>query len=63
MASRPMQNISAYEESTPMLEDPDELRRAARERGYLFFRKLIPAADVLGLRREALVVGQEERVG
>ena len=56
MASRPMQNISAYEESTPMLEDAEELRRAAVERGYLFFRKLIPAADVLGLRREALEV-------
>ena len=56
MASRPMRNISAYEESTPMLEDPDELRRAAGERGYLFFRKLIPPADVLGLRREALEV-------
>lgn len=45
-----------FVDSTDLLDDPEDLRARAREQGYLFFRGLLPAADVLGVRRRVLEV-------
>ena len=41
---------------TALLGDRERLQAAARERGYLFFRGLLPVAEVLAVRRAVLGV-------
>jgi len=43
-------------DSTDCLGDPERLRARAQQDGYLFFRGLLPAADVLQMRAELLEV-------
>ena len=43
-------------DSTELLDSGDALRARAAEEGYLFFRKLIPAEDVLAVRADILTV-------
>ncbi|HEY6739578.1 MAG TPA: phytanoyl-CoA dioxygenase family protein [Actinopolymorphaceae bacterium] len=43
-------------DSSPLLDDPDALRRRADEHGYLFVRGLLPAETVLDLRWRFLEV-------
>ena len=43
-------------DSTPWLDNADELRRRGEEHGYLFFRGLLPEADILTVRRALLSV-------
>jgi ectoine hydroxylase-related dioxygenase (phytanoyl-CoA dioxygenase family) len=45
-----------FVDSLPLLENPNALRARALEDGYLFFRGLLPVADVLALRAEFLAV-------
>jgi len=45
-----------FEDSTPWLDQPEALRARAREAGYLFFRRLLPAEAVLAVRRDILGV-------
>ena len=45
-----------FVDSMPLLENPAALRTRALEDGYLFFRGLLPIADVLALRAELLAV-------
>jgi hypothetical protein len=45
-----------FVDSTPILDDPAALRARADELGYLFFRGLLPADEVLDLRRRMLQV-------
>lgn len=46
----------SFVDSTPLLGDADALRRRAEDEGYLFFRGLLPAEDVLRVRADALAV-------
>ncbi len=46
--------IGQLEPATDLLGDPDGLRQAMDERGYLFFPGLVPAEAVLAARREIL---------
>ena len=46
--------IVGFEDSTPVLDRPEELRARADRDGYLFFRGLLPAEDVLEVRRQLL---------
>jgi hypothetical protein len=43
-------------DSTPLLSEPEALRARAAEDGYLFFKKRIPADELLALRAEMLAV-------
>ena len=45
-----------FVDSTPLLKNPEVLRTRALEEGYLFFRGLLPTANVLALRAEFLAV-------
>lgn len=46
-------------ESTPLLSNPAALRARAEEYGYLFFRGLVPPADVQAVRTDLLHVMNE----
>ncbi|OQA45289.1 MAG: 1-deoxypentalenic acid 11-beta-hydroxylase [Chloroflexi bacterium ADurb.Bin325] len=46
--------IVGFEDATPLLERPEELRAQADRDGYLFFRGLLPAEDVLEVRRQLM---------
>ena len=59
MAMTTMRNIKPYIDSTPLLNDPQALRQRAREDGCLFFKGLLPAADLLDVRRQILHIGQQ----
>jgi hypothetical protein len=48
--------IVGFEDATPLLEKPDELRAQANRDGYLFFRGLLPADDILNVRRQLLQI-------
>lgn len=48
--------LSPFEDSTALLDRPDELRARARRDGYLFFRRLLDPAPVLELRGALLGV-------
>jgi ectoine hydroxylase-related dioxygenase (phytanoyl-CoA dioxygenase family) len=45
-----------FVDSTDLLQDPVALRERARENGYLFFKRFLPADDVLALRAEMLAI-------
>ncbi len=47
---------SLFVDSTPLLGDPVALRARAAKDGYLFFKKRLPAAEVLALRAELLAI-------
>lgn len=51
-----MGESDSFVDSTSILRDPVSLKRRAEEDGYLFFRKLLPEADVLEVRRDLLAV-------
>lgn len=46
----------SFVDSTDLLESPEELRARGYEDGYLFFKGLLPAAEVLDLRADILGV-------
>ena len=52
----PLAACSPFVDCSPLLGDRERLQAAARERGYLFFRGLLPAADVAAVRRAVLQV-------
>ncbi len=52
----PLTACSPFVDCSPLLGDRERLQAAARERGYLFFRGLLPAADVAAVRRAVLRV-------
>lgn len=47
---------SPPDDCTPLLEDSERLRAFAEERGWLFFRGLLPAAEVQQVRHDLLAV-------
>jgi hypothetical protein len=47
---------SQFEDSTPLLDDPDAMRARAAADGFLFFKQRLPKAEVLALRAEMLGV-------
>ena len=49
-------NLSQFEDSTGLLNDPSALRERAARDGVLFFRAFLPRAEVLALRAEMLAV-------
>ena len=52
----PIAGCAPFVDCSELLGDRARLRAAARERGYLFFRGLLPAAEVLAVRRPVLQV-------
>ncbi len=52
----PIAGCAPFVDCSELLGDRARLRAAARERGYLFFRGLLPAAEVLAVRRAVLQV-------
>ena len=52
----PLTACSPFVDCSPLLGDSARLRAAAAKRGYLFFRGLLPVADVLAVRRAVLQV-------
>ena len=52
----PLTACSPFVDCSPLLGDRERLQAAARERGYLFFRGLLPAADVAAVRHAVLQV-------
>ena len=52
----PLTACSPFVDCSPLLGDSARLRAAAAERGYLYFRGLLPVADVLAVRRAVLQV-------
>lgn len=55
LAAAPAVPLS-YEDATPLLDDPEALRRRGADEGLLFFRNLLPAEEVLRVRRDILDV-------
>ena len=51
-----MSHRGSFIDSTPLLADPAALRARAAEEGYLFFRGLLPADEVLRVRADVLAV-------
>ncbi len=49
-------SIESYENSMELLANPAELKAKANSDGYLFFKGLLPAEPLLGLRREILEI-------
>lgn len=47
---------SLFVDSTPLLSDPEALRARGAENGYLFFKKFLPADEILALRAEMLAI-------
>ena len=45
-----------FEDSTPLLDRPEELRRRAEEDGFLFFRGVLDPAEVLAVRADIIEV-------
>jgi len=48
--------LSQLVDSTPLLHDPEALRARAAEDGHLFFKRLLPAEEVLEVRADMLAV-------
>ena len=47
---------SLYSDATSLLDDPAALRQRAEQDGYLFFKRFLPAAPLLELRRQMLEI-------
>jgi hypothetical protein len=56
MAMNKVKNFEPFEESTHLIAEPRKLKQRADEKGYLFFRNLLPEDAVLQLRKEVLEV-------
>lgn len=52
------QTIQGYPDATPLLADPPALRAQAEREGFLFFKGLLPRADVLELRRQLMAIAE-----
>ncbi|NBD28313.1 phytanoyl-CoA dioxygenase family protein [Paenibacillus glycinis] len=50
----------AFEDATPLLSRPEELRRVAAEKGYLFFKHFFARDEIMAMRCLLLGVLQEE---
>ncbi|MGB8355964.1 MAG: phytanoyl-CoA dioxygenase family protein [Chthoniobacteraceae bacterium] len=50
----PRKKSSLFFDATPLLDDPVALRRRAKQDGYLFFKRFLPAEPLLELRRQML---------
>ncbi|WP_090986126.1 phytanoyl-CoA dioxygenase family protein [Paenibacillus sp. CF384] len=50
----------SFEDATPLLAVPEELRREAEKKGYLFFKHFFTREEVIDLRGQMLNVLQEE---
>ncbi|MDE2913631.1 MAG: phytanoyl-CoA dioxygenase family protein [Paracoccaceae bacterium] len=48
--------MAEFYESNRLLDDPPGLRKRLRDDGYVFLRDMLPAQDVLGLRRQILEI-------
>ncbi len=48
--------VTGFTDSTPILDNPEALRRRQADDGYLFFRGLLSREDILGLRGQMLQV-------
>ncbi len=48
--------IVGFDDATDLLDQPEELRARADRDGYLFFRGLLPAEDILEVRRQLLAI-------
>ncbi len=59
MAMTTMRAITPYADSMPLLNDPQALRQRGREDGCLFFKGLLPVADLLAVRRHILQACQK----
>ncbi len=62
MSTKSMQNVSDYVDCSELLSKPEALRQAANQRGYLYFRCLIPVEDILLVRREVLQVAERHQL-
>lgn len=51
-----IKRMAPFEESTDLIDNPAQLRQRARETGYLFFPGLLPADNLLQLRKEVLEI-------
>ena len=56
MAMNTMRDVQYYVDTTSLLNDPEALRRRARQDGCLFFEGLLPQSDVLDVRQQVLGV-------
>ena len=54
MTSSAMRKISHFVDCSGVTQDPEQLRYLAAQNGYLYFPGLLPAEDVLALRRAIL---------
>src|SRR5690554_491388 len=52
----PVSRRKTFVDSSDLLADADALRQRAEAQGYLFFKQLIPKADLMAVRRELLDV-------
>src|SRR3712207_2455745 len=48
--------LAEFVDSTPLLHDAEALRARGAEDGHLFFKRLLPAEDVLAVRADILKV-------
>lgn len=51
-----MVDDAPFKNATPLLDDPPALRERAQQDGFLFFRGLLPRAEVMNLRRQFLEI-------
>ncbi|HEY0828609.1 MAG TPA: phytanoyl-CoA dioxygenase family protein [Bacilli bacterium] len=51
-----------FQDATPLLANPDELRALAKREGYLFFRGLFPQDTLSTLRRQILEILQRRQL-
>lgn len=59
MAMVTMKNVAPFQDATPMLEKPEQLRLFAQEEGYLFFKNLLPEKDIIDLRKPIIDIVQK----
>jgi len=59
MAMTKMNHVTPFQDATPYLETPNTLRAFAQDKGYLFFKGLLPETDVLDLRKQIIQIVQE----
>lgn len=52
----------AFEDATPLLATPEELRREAARKGYLFFKHFFTREEIMELRTQILNVLQDENL-